>query len=1226
MLAEILKEWDKAADAFALPDPDKTRCRAMLNSYWGVAEQTARDIWNEMSLQVPVGEQSGSSVAHMRFLGFGSGSPLRRFFYNRVRAHAVSLNQLSEESDVFFEMLKLNNETSKALWIVLSFYALGAERNLSDNTNQKATTAFVLLFDLARHGLYFAFMTRLTGWSVPSDGQPINGSELSNLWQASVPDYYAAKGEGRDVVLARYIKRIVRDISTPKTYEGGACLVPFFVRLSFRTHLSIEADPTEIQLKKLSDFYLAMVRIPVLAVFDAKIPNMALDIGALCDDNRSKVDGGIQEMQTQIHNALDRRNATYTELRKVHDDLSACSIPIATYNRVCDTTWLCCTLTLKRSGNQQANDTTSSLLESIEQVPTQVKSWTAFFRSILTNDVYSSSGREPKVSSAYNSQMKEYILVISVEQFIKDGEKRALDRKIATRNVRGTLLISDDHAQFFGERGFRCVRERWAFSHKPLQADLAGVVFPTITMGKMIDLVSDSKDCFQAKFGNEIRLLGTLRSEIDDACTRLDDPIESNIFNIQALFIRESTYESVTAVGSLNGTLTATQVIESKLDDANNPVTPGNLLFEGQDLDGLANNQYFAIVSSYLNQHVAPMYLEEWKRTELAVIDPKYFEWNLRTSKYREKGRASSLCLNNALTNMVALNNSRSLAVAVSPARASAPLAECIGEIRTVYTGIKAALSILSPLVIVLERQSKIQSKSVRVGRRGVVSDVTTLRRLVLSLVGAVFKIDKSLSRQHLRVCDACESLHGRLESSIPSGKLIDRIRNTLETVKTVLKDGSVLSVLQSINVVCEALRASGNLGSHATRLTRAYDWIPDDNNFVFTNLEIDQVIVSIHNQVEQWDRVYDNYRDLVVGVFLHAILSKEEIVSVSIPRSDAVSTDSSNRSSDNKYVDAMVDQGTVAQNEERRRQWSEDDATVDLPTQWTRLNSLYAEYINAKNYVVEYVNAVTNTVNAYRMENRSMGNASTHTPKETEFLDRDGPADQSDLVVKVDWIERAHTIMTPIDKSTTIARLRNKFNTEYDTFKNHYNGFAARLCRLLLTISALYDGIPKKRDALFDKVEGISRNLLNFYAGVSEADGGLAHDVSAAMETLVQTTMQQRENLQTDANPMESAHAVLQALSNVSLSMEVAGDSDAKRAWHSSIGSLENDLNFIVSVSPTVKDGMPWLMGEFAWLFGNIDDDAPRERIVNMLPSIGTLLKECFLRMRRVKQLLSIG
>jgi len=100
----------------------------------------------------------------------------------------------------------------------------------------------------------------------------------------------------------------------------------------------------------------------------------------------------------------------------------------------------------------------------------------------------------------------------------------------------------------------------------------------------------------------------------------------------------------------------------------------------------------------------------------------------------------------------------------------------------------------------------------------------------------------------------------------------------------------------------------------------------------------------------------------------------------------------------------------------------------------------------------------------------------------------------------------------------------------------------------------------------------------------------------------------------------------VLQALSNVSLSMEVAGDSDAKRAWHSSIGSLENDLNFIVSVSPTVKDGMPWLMGEFAWLFGNIDDDAPRERIVNMLPSIGTLLKECFLRMRRVKQLLSIG
>jgi hypothetical protein len=974
-----------------------------------------------------------------------------------------------------------------------------------------------------------------------------------------------------------------------------------------------------------------MVRIPVSAVFDAQIPNMTHGIQTLCESNRSIVNGGIRDMETGIRGALARRQDAYGELRDMHEDVSACSIPIATYDRVCDTTWLCCTLTLKLSGNQHANDTTPATLESIKKVPPQVKSWTAFFRSILANDVYSSYGRAPEVSSAYNKHAGEYILVISAEQFIKKGDRRALDRKIATRNVRGTLQISDDHAQFFGERGFRCVRERWAFSHKPLQADRPGVVLPTVTMGKVIDLVRNSEDCFQSKFGDEIRLLEMLRSEIDNACKVLDDPIKSNIFNIQALFVRESTYESVTSVVLPEGIIrTATQVIESKLDDANDSENAANQLFDAENLDDLANNQYFAMVSSYLTRYVVPTYLDRWRRTELDVIDPKYYEWNLRTSKYKEEEREASLYLNKALTNMVALNNSRNLEGAVSPASASDALAKCIGEIRTVYTGIKASRSILIPLVTVLDRQQKIQSKSARVGKRGTVSDVTALRRLVLDLSSAVFEIDTSLSKQHLRVCDACESLHGRLESSIPEGMLIHRIRNTLGTVKRMLTDDGVLNVLKSIKFVCEKLRTSGNLGEYTTKLTRAYDWIPADNNFAFTTLDVGGVIESIVQPVMRWEGVYENYRDLVVGAFLHVMLSKDEIVSVSISKSENVSTDSSNRRGrQNDEATVAMEQAEVAENEEQQRQASEEDATVNLSMEREVLNRLYREYDKYVGDVRKSVDDMTTTIEAYQKENKSLGDErSNHTIEENEFLNQDGPGSQSSIVVRLYWIEMAHTIMTPIpNKSNPIARLRNTFNKEYDKFQIVYIQMTRTLCNFVSTVLRLYDNIPRNREVLLYEIENATREFLEFYANTPEAKGGPADDVRAAMQTLVNTTRQRRENLQTDPNPLESAKEVARALFDVSLSMDAASNSDAKTAWNYTRGRWEGELKLLLdNLPPVVDKAMRLSLSDFERLLGNLDDGALEERLVNMFPSISSLLDNCFQQMRRVQQLLSPG
>ena len=561
-----------------LDSDDVNRCRVLLRSYLKVVEKTAGDIWHKLQERKSgITDAAASSVAHLRAL-FASTSFLRQDFYDRVREHANSLKY----QDVFFEMLKLNNTTSKVLWTSLYFSALGAETHLKAGKVVEATMAFVVLFDLARHGLYFTFMKTL-----PSEGPPKSANTLDQMWETHIYRDFAAKGAGRDVTLATHIKLMVRDISTPpNTYEGGACLIPFFVRMSFWESLGADGltDPTETSLKNLSDFYLAMVRIPVRALFSADIPNMVDGIKSICDQTQDIVRRGIEDMNAHIRNANAIRNRAYADLRAEHTELSACSVPIATYDRVCDTTWLCCTLTLKRIGNHPATATTQSILESIKAVPYSLRSysWTAFFRSIL-NDVYSSYGRQPQVVSSYNEHMDEYILVISSEQLIRKGERRALDKEIATRNVRGTLRISDDHDHLFGESGMRCVRERWAFSHKPLSSEQSGVVLPMVTMGKMLDLVNNAKDCFQSKFGDEIQLLNTLRSEIDETCRELDDPIKSNFFNIQALFVRESGYECVTSLRSgENEAINWTKAIESKLDDANDESKDAATLSSGK--------------------------------------------------------------------------------------------------------------------------------------------------------------------------------------------------------------------------------------------------------------------------------------------------------------------------------------------------------------------------------------------------------------------------------------------------------------------------------------------------------------------------------------------------------------------------------------------------------------------------------------------------------------------
>jgi hypothetical protein len=741
---------------------------------------------------------------------------------------------------------------------------------LNTNTNTDPIAAMMILFDLFRHGLFFDHMLDLTGNWFPNNVVGL-GDNLGNAWEAERNDRLSGIHNGVDWdQISTYLVDLATTISMDPNFNDGLCMYVFCCIYMDQARNTIQSN---WNLASIVELCLLMMKIPT----DVALHEVAFvkhDVLRQCNQYKTDLQWYKTAFKSLLQRAAGDKNSMKKMLEYKYSGESVCSMPIRTYASVSDSVWLCCTLTLKKlvsnAPDQWGNAvTTHGFANNI--------AWAGILGGVIDSHHIA---EKDILTGYYARESGELVVTASIKQdFLKrkytKNTIRTLQKKIAIRNTNSTSGVEGRYKFNFHSSGVVCIMEQWAISCRPIAAAGAAgaaVVMPTMTLANLLSLLSKNVKTREDLYGDYTRV-GRLQAAIHKTCKNIDDPIESGVFDLPTLFRKNNPGSVLIYSGSHQ--FVNWMTVHGYMR---------NVSTFDVDINSMRNR-----ASRCVNE-LTSAYKSAWGNAEFGRHAD---EWKHRL---QDEMPQHAYHLKTAFASIASLNASVSLADATPPVHNNnnKNLCKCLENVRALSRTTKACMSMLSHFIDMLKKGDATQSRTSVLSRSG--NPVALMISPHVSYMNEVVeKIHNALSKQHLRVCRACESFHGCIESSIPTETLLVRVVDTLGAVRRIVTTTKVQNVFKSVAMLSAKLLESGNMDKYQEQLRYTHDMsLRASGSLEIANDDVyNKAILELNMTLPPWVQVYENYyKPNVVNALLHTMLASDEhagnVVAVAYDKPDA--------------------------------------------------------------------------------------------------------------------------------------------------------------------------------------------------------------------------------------------------------------------------------------------------------------------------------------------------